>query len=98
MKKKKILKIWNGRGYEERTHLYLAAYSRADAARLLVKVYPHTTVGHWIPELTNYFCEGCWGNTMEGITPERGIWIIRNEYTAEQTAPERIYPKVEGRI
>jgi hypothetical protein len=92
MKKKKVLKIWNGRGSEDRSHLYLAAYSRADAARLLVEAYPYTTVGQGIPELKNYFVEGCWGKTMDGITPERGVWITRNGYETNQV-PERIYPK-----
>jgi hypothetical protein len=26
-------------------------------------------------EINVYFSKGCWGNVMEGITPERGAWV-----------------------
>lgn len=93
-KKSKKIKIWNGR-YKERDHVYIGAYSKTDACRMLVELNPYTTVNHWSREITVYFSEGCWGNDMDGIVQERGIWIVREEYTAEQTKPERIYPTVK---
>ena len=71
------LKLFNGRGgkgwrqtpYES---LYIAAKSRADAARLLSEVFGRT-VEFWQKEVKIYWSE-CWGNPMKEITPERGIW------------------------
>ncbi len=84
---KRELKIWNGRGTEcinradprwkakahpSRVHAYVCAYSRADARRVIAEY-----CGRMPPdsELRNYFCEGAWGNGMEGVTPERGLWL-----------------------
>ena len=79
----KELKVWNGRGYCCRkisdprwegidcVHANVCAYSRADARRVLAEycgVLPSDA------ELRNYFSP-CWGNSMQGITPERGLWI-----------------------
>jgi hypothetical protein len=72
MAKKKTLRLWNGR-WQDRGHVYVAAYTRADAGRLLSQA-----AGCTLPaidrEIRDYFNE-CWGNTMEGITPERGVWV-----------------------
>jgi hypothetical protein len=96
MKKKKVIKIWNGRGVGRKEHLFIGAYSKLDAARMLLECYVsyHDSVASWTRELTIYFSEGCWGNTMEGITPERGIWLQENEYTDHETL-KRIYPIVK---
>lgn len=81
------LKIWNGRGYCARKYddplwgatpdnasssLYAAAYSRADLRRL-IKEYCGNDPGD--NELKTYFTEGAWGRNMEGVTPERGLWL-----------------------
>lgn len=80
------LKIWNGGGHICRnlssplwkgidpfkTHAYAAAHSRADLRRLIASyngVFPGETY------IRDYWAEGAWGNSMEGITPERGLWI-----------------------
>jgi len=88
----KTLKIWNGRGmvchkYEDKrwtsvnsSHAYICAYSRADARRV-VEEY----CGQLPPdsEIRDYFCEGAWGNSMEGVEHERGLWIsFGNQYKA----------------
>ena len=85
--KPKALKLWNGRGYivcgakwhpKGEPHIYIAAYSRADAVRLIGECLgsePRSADS----ELRNYFSEGCWGNPMDGITPERGIWMTRDQ-------------------
>ncbi len=84
----KTLKIWNGRGYccikpsdplfsgmrpNGYVHAYVAAYSRADARRVIEE---YTGIDPKETELRDYFSEGCWGNAMVNITPERGLWII----------------------
>jgi hypothetical protein len=96
MKKKRVLKIWNGRCTENLrgTHLFLAAYSQADACRMLSELYPRLNPSQWNREMTIYFNKNCWGNTMEGITPERGVWLQENEYTDHATL-KRIYPIVK---
>ena len=71
-------------------HLYIGAYSVTDAARLMEKarqkIRGATTDAELSPEtekffvnrnvrlIKTYFNEGCWGKTMAGITPERGVW------------------------
>lgn len=89
----KTLKIWNGRGYHARgDHIYIAAYSRADAARLYcegeAKVRGITrpdfidkrSLGQANREIKEYFADGCWGIHMDGITPERGLWYSEKDY------------------
>ena len=72
MAETKTLRLWNGR-WKDRGRVYVAAYTRADAGRLLSQA-----AGAELPaidrEIRDYFSE-CWGNTMDGITPERGVWV-----------------------
>jgi hypothetical protein len=72
MAETKPLQVWNGH-WRDRRHVYVAAYNRADAGRLL-----ETAAGESIPaidrEIRDYFHE-TWGKPMEGITPERGVWV-----------------------
>jgi hypothetical protein len=66
------------KGFDGR--LYVAAYSKADAVRLLKEAgYATMTIG----EFNTYWSKGCWGNAMEGVTPERGVWFSPEgtEYT-----------------
>ena len=80
------LKLWNGRGgktwkpFREWDHFYVCAKSRRDAAVLLAKTThprPHEVgpreIGQWDRELKEYYSE-CWGNDMDGVVPERGVW------------------------
>jgi hypothetical protein len=83
----KKLHLWNGAGYclrkrddpawadvpdNNAPHGYVAAYSRADARRIIAQY-----CGREPPdsELRGYWSHGAWGNPMNGITPERGLWI-----------------------
>lgn len=74
------LKLWNGRSTFQAyrkgahsAHVYVAAYSVADIRRLCVEVgYPDPGYS----EIKNYWHARCWGRSMDGITPERGIWIV----------------------
>lgn len=70
----RTLKVWNGNLMigGKQPHIYAAAYSRADLLRML-----ETWLGYRIAEseIRTYWSEGCWGRSMDGITPERGIWM-----------------------
>ena len=94
MKKKKVLKIWKGRNWDCKVHLFLGAYSIADACRMLTEIYPRQNINKWRREITVYFSEGCWGDTMGGITPERGVWLQENRWTDHETL-KRIYPIIK---
>lgn len=97
----KTLKLWNGRGFDCRhTHLYVAAYSVADAVRVANEAFRKLNGYEDRPDMSRvtahevrvYWSEGCWGNAMDGITPERGVWQTNNEFgrTAEERKPVRL--------
>jgi hypothetical protein len=70
----KQLKIWNGRGHGKtygKGHIYVAAYSRKQAAELVSRAcygndYPNNIS---ISEIKVYYSADCWGNPMNGIIP-----------------------------
>ena len=79
----KKLKIFNGRDWKCRGgHLYVAAYSVKDAAELSSAAYRKINNIEdrldfsitSISEVNVYWSKGCWGTTMKGIVPERGVW------------------------
>jgi len=79
----KRLKLWNGRGWDNGTDLYVCAYSVKDAAELASEAYRKVR-GHTDRpdikvvtehEVRNYWNPGCWGNAMDGVEPERGVWL-----------------------
>jgi hypothetical protein len=82
----KALKLWNGRGqhlwtadgWKHTGHVYIAAYNQSDAVRMMKQA---GFLGFTAHELRVYFSDGCWGNAMNGITPERGIWVGDRELT-----------------
>jgi hypothetical protein len=85
---KRALKLFNGRGqYHEASglsgHLYIAAYSVADALRVLME---HGFESVSRREINEYFAE-CWGNSMDGVQPERGVWTIDDNPEAK---PKRV--------
>ena len=41
-----------------------------------------------IREIDVYFHKDCWGDTMNGITPERGLWATKTSHLNEK--PERV--------
>jgi hypothetical protein len=94
------LKIWNGGGHGlfDRGHLYVCATTKRDAAIMLVQAtrrglppsapVDEFDIGRQIRVLNVYFHEGCWGNPMDDITPERGVWATKTSHTNEK--PERI--------
>ena len=76
---RKHLKFWNGRplgkflrndNYKS-AHMYVAAYSRAEAQRLIDKI---GCVGR--NEIKEYYSE-CWGTTMDTVVPyDSGVWVV----------------------
>jgi hypothetical protein len=85
----KKIKLWNGRGVDNKSTLYIGAHSLADACQMLKELYPGQS---WNYELTKYFHKGCWGNNMDDLaTPERGVWEITDEWSAHPIR-ERLYP------
>jgi hypothetical protein len=83
--KEKPLILFNGGDWNHSGgHLFIAAHSISDAARLMelarikvknLKCGSDTfLVNRNIREIREYFSKGVWGQTMQGITPERGVW------------------------
>lgn len=70
MKKIKIFNgSWGGTG-----HAYVGAYTQKQAVELLNKV-PDGQGRMTLRELTIYWHKNCWGNAMNGIEPQVGVWI-----------------------
>lgn len=82
----KKLKLFNGRGYcclnredprwkgiptNRNIPASVAAYSREDARRVIGEYCGRMPS---VSELRDYWAES-WGDMMEGITPERGLWL-----------------------
>lgn len=74
------LKFWNGRWFKHQ-HLYIAAYSQVDAVALVAEVFPKARFT--LHEIQVYF-SNCWGNSMDGIERERGVWV-----QTDNNKPER---------
>ena len=81
------LKIWNGGGlccfkggdprwsaltHNQQPHAYVAARSRADARRVIEEYCGKLPADAY---LRDYWSEGAWGIWMEGVLPERGLWL-----------------------
>lgn len=87
------LKLFNGRAHGKWLrghHAYIAAHSKTDAARLMTEVFQFRSESSALRELNVYWHAGHWGTNMQGVTPERGVWVI-NEREIPRT-PQRIYP------
>ena len=86
----KKLQVWNGRagsclgssGGWSSDKLNICAYSMADARRLIVE---SGGIDPGAAEIRNYF-SNCWGDDMEGVERERGLWLVKRG-----NKPERIY-------
>lgn len=86
------LKLFNGRPYgplpqemwtrnRETAHIYVAAYSVADARRVCVEAGVKDPGAY---EISKYWSEGSWGNLMAGIPVSRGIWVIYGHHGAPE--------------
>ena len=67
-------RLWDGLRHNQTPTVYVAAYSRADAIRLIAEYLGGTRAGLANAVRRNW-TEGRWGLAMDGVTPERGIWI-----------------------
>ena len=84
--KKRPLVLMNGRwGRDTRHHIYIAAHSMHDAAKMLQEYCPMNKTS-WYYEIKKYFNIGSWGRVMDGIKIERGAW----EHDVRESAPRRI--------
>lgn len=90
--KKRKLKVWNGHllfinsdegALSKDKHVNICAYSQEDALALLSEYGHSMTLGYF----RNYWFN-CWGNSMDGIEMERGIWVEFRE-----GIPVRLDPK-----
>ncbi len=86
MKKKKELKFWNGGGWMYcGDHVYIAAYSRMEAARIYCQAENKHRNRPYAPDksdidriyrsMKDYFSP-VWGTSMKGIEPELGLWYV----------------------
>ena len=87
----KKIKCWNTGdvsclGYcdEPNARASVGAYSREDARRMIEE---YCGVKPSVSELRDYWSP-VWGLAMEGIEPERGLWIQWDW----KYAPEKVYP------
>ncbi len=97
----KTLKIWNGVGWGRSDydkngnclptpieryceHVFVCAYSKAEAVRIFNAVGGDRIS---ISEINNYWSD-CWGDSMDGIEPEVGVWG-QQSYNDK---PVRLYP------
>lgn len=90
----KELKLWNGRDqFHYRGTMYVAAESRKEAARLILKSMSkegndlsldQTQVKRMCRELKEYFHD-TWGTKMNELVPipEKGVWIQRT-YSSQE--------------
>lgn len=69
----KKIKIFNGR-WGIHGHAYVGAYTQNHAVELLNKVHDGQGL-MTLSELNNYWSKGCWGNSMDGIEPQVGVWV-----------------------
>lgn len=89
--KKKELKLWNGRGVgASRGNTYIAAYSRAEAARMMESAFGGSAQS-WANEIRVYYSNCGWGNTMSAINPtEPCIYTTAKSFTTEGL--KKVYP------
>jgi len=67
----KELRKWNGRAHGKkytRGHFYIAAYSMAQAGRLMGQAAEMPSRDSFTREIRDYYSE-CWGDPMKGIEP-----------------------------
>lgn len=88
------IKLFNGRGqwrrvndkFVETGHVFIGAYSIADAMRALKEAGFIDVSRH---EIEEYFAKGCWGNNMDGVARERGVWAMPFGQDYQQVKPIR---------
>lgn len=90
---KKKLRLFNGRSHGSkywRHHVYVAAYSMAEAARLVSKACydgPEDYIS--VSEIKVYYGKDAWGNKMNGIIPDEPCVYMYDE-TNPNNKPFRV--------
>jgi hypothetical protein len=64
------------------THCYVCATSEKQIVEMFLKIGIH---GVTLNEIRVYWSKGCWGNPMDGVTPEIGIWASHDIYDEKPT-------------
>ncbi len=54
-------------------HFYVGAYSERHAVELCIQAGEK---GMSLSELRTYWSKGCWGDAMNGIEPQIGVWSV----------------------
>ena len=74
----RTLKVWNGRGHgkHSRKHIYVAAYSKKQAAELISQACERSVS---VSEITVYY-SNCWGNSMKDIILSEPCVYIDEKY------------------
>ena len=85
--KTRKLKLWNG-GYFSSRHVYVCAYSQADAVKLFRELKMFVTLA----TIREYWHAGAWGHMMTGIPKERGVWICPDDFLEK---PQRVIARSE---
>lgn len=90
----KTLKIWNGRSYGykyKRHHVYVAAYSRKQAAELVsMACFGEDFKNAVSPnEIKTYYSANAWGVHMADITPTEPCVYMKEE-NPTQSKPFRV--------
>ena len=72
------------RGPKKHEHIVICAKTKAHAARLLSK-WDHKlnsmpedmgrSVNCWLNEINVYYSKGAWGNDMNNVEVEHGLWV-----------------------
>jgi hypothetical protein len=96
------LKLWNGNAqtfvpyklarekglrHNSYVHMYACAASRADLCRMIAE-WTDAASRSLNGYIRDYWSEGAWGDSMTGITPERGLWIAF-DYGSK---PKKVWP------
>lgn len=95
------LQIWNGNAqtfvpfalrqkhglrHNSYVHMYGCATSRAALVRM-IQAWSGSQ-GSLDSYIKDYWSKGCWGDSMNGIDPEPGLWV----QWSQGTKPERVWP------
>ena len=95
----KALKLFNGGDWDHRGgHLFIAAHSVKDCVDLVNSAY-RKLKGYEdrldikicsVNEVNKYYHKDCWGNSMDNVTPDRGVWWAKDNGAGRHGKPERV--------
>ena len=95
----KALKLWNGGDWDGNGgHLFIAAHSVKDCVELVNLAYrklngyeSRTDIRVCsMNEVNTYYHKGCWGDGMDNVIPECGVWWAKSNGFGGHGKPERV--------